>query len=203
MRQLLSARLWIAFGILAVLSAGLLAIYSLTDNKSSPVIGVPDTHTVDLIASVSNLQTDEGWGIATEVGTTVGQASPILDDGRTLRIVPNTPGEITCTDLITPSACVLLADILGGAIVWFALVPADLQRPLTHLNLPAVVDMLDGGNLGVLANGWVIKLADGTKRTCDTETRTLREFINQFSPDSSTSVLDLIADEITEVICKK
>lgn len=203
MRQLLSARLWVAFGILAVLGVGLLAIYSLTDNESSPVVRVPDTHTIDLVASVSNLQADEGWGIATGVGTTVGQASPILDDGRTLRIVPDTPGEITCTDLIAPSACVLLADTLGGAIVWFALVPADSQRPLTHLNLPAVVDMLDGGNLGVLANGWVIKLADGTKRTCDTETRTLREFITQFSPNNSMSVLDLIADEITEVICKR
>jgi len=59
----------------------------------------------------------------------------------------------------------------------------------------------------VLANGWVIKLADlstgksGTKRTCDTTTKTLREFINVYSPDRSTAVLDLIADQISEVIC--
>lgn len=203
MRQLLSARLWIAFGILTVLGAGLFGVYSLTNSKPSPVVGVPEMHTIDLIASVSNLQADEGWSIATGVGTTVGQASPILDDGRTMRIVPNTPGEITCIELVAPSKCVLLADTLGGAIVWFALVPADSQRPLTHLNLPAVVDMLDGGNIGVLANGWVIRLSAPTKRTCDTETKTLREFITQFSPNNSVSVLDIIADEITEVVCNK
>lgn len=203
MRQLLSTRLWIAFGILTVLGTGLLAVFSLTSGESSQVVGVPETHSIDLIASVSNLQADTGWGIATGVGTTVGQASPILDDGRTVRIIPDTPGEITCTELIAPSACVLLADTLGGAIVWFALVPADSQRPLTHLNLPAVVDLLDGGNIGVLANGWLIKLSTPTKRTCDTETKTLREFITQFSPDRSMSILDLIADEITEVVCKK
>lgn len=199
MRYLFSPRLWVAFGILAALGVSLFVVFSLTSGKSSQLVGVPDRHRIDLIASVSNLQPDEGW--RTVNAKTVGQASPILDDGRTLRIVPDTPGEITCTDLVAPSGCVLLADTLGGAIVWFALVPADAQRPLTHLSLPAVVDMLDGGDLGVLANGWVIKLANGTKRTCDTDTRTLREFITLYSPNNSMSVLDLIADEITEVVC--
>ncbi len=201
MRQLLSARLWITIGIIVVLSAGLLLIFSLTSGESPQVVGVPNTHTIDLIASVSNLQADAGWSIADS--KTIGQASPILDDGRTIRIVPNTPGEITCTDLVTPSSCVLLADTLGGAIVWFTLLPADSQRPLTHLNLPAVVDMLDAGNLGVLANDWIVKLATPTKRTCDTSTKTLREFITQYSPDRSMSILDLISDQITEVVCIK
>jgi hypothetical protein len=201
MRQLLSARLWIAIGIIVVLSVGLLVVFSLTSGESSQVVGVPNTHTIDLVASVSNLQADAGWSITNS--KTIGQASPILDDGRTIRIVPNTPGEITCTDLVSPSSCVLLADTLGGAIVWFALVPADSQRPLTHLELPAVVDMLDSGNLGVLANDWIVKLATPTKRTCDTATKTLREFITQFSPDHSISILDLISDQITEVVCTK
>lgn len=199
MRQLLSARLWIAIGTLSVLSAVLLVVFSLTSGESSQVVGVSSKHPIDLIASVSNLQADEGWSIANS--RTIGQASPILDDGRTIRIVPNTPGEITCTDLATPSSCVLLADTLGGAIVWFALLPADSQRPLTHLKLPAVVDMLDAGNLGVLANDWIVKLATPTKRTCDTATKTLREFITQYSPDRSTSILDIISDEISEVVC--
>lgn len=201
MRHLLSARLWVALGILVVLGAGLLGALSLTGDGSSPVSGDPKLRTINLIASVSNLQADEGWSIADS--KTVGHASLILDDGRTIRITPGTLGEISCTDLAEASACVLLADSLGGAIVWFALVPADTQRPLTHMNMLALVDMLDGGNLGVLANGWVIKLATPTKRTCDTETVTLREFITQYSPDNSMSILDLIADEITEVVCTK
>ncbi|MFA5774012.1 MAG: hypothetical protein WC864_01380 [Ilumatobacteraceae bacterium] len=199
MRQLLSARLWIAIGILLVLGAGLFVVFTLTNGESSPVLGVPETHSIDLIASVSNPQADAGWTVVN--GKTTGQASPILDDGRTIRIIPNTPGEISCTDLTTPSSCVLLADTLGGAIVWFTLLPADSVEPLTRLELPAVVDMLDAGNLGVLTNGWIVKLATPTKRTCDTATLTLREFITMFSPDQSKSILDLIADEISEVVC--
>lgn len=207
MRHFFSTRLWKSLAVTAALSLVLLAANAFINGGSSQVVGLQTLHKIDLIASVSNLQADEGWAISS--GKTVAQALPILDDGRTMLIAANTPGESTCADLATPSACVLLADTLGGGIVWFALVPADAQRPLTNLNLPALVDMQDGGNLGVLANGWVFKLADlstgksSTKRTCDTETKTLREFINTYSPDQITTVLDLIADQISEVICVK
>ncbi len=207
MRHFFSTRLWKSLAATGVLSLVLLAANAFINGGSSQIVSLQTLHNIDLIASVSNLQAGEGWTISS--GKTVAQALPILDDGRTMLIAANTPGESTCADLTTPSACVLLADTLGGGIVWFALVPADAQRPLTNLNLPALVDMQDGGNLGVLANGWVIKLADlstgksSTKRTCDTETKTLREFINTYSPDQSTTVLDLIADQISEVICVK
>lgn len=207
MRHLFSSKLWKALGLVAALTIVLVVVNGLVGGGSSQVVGSQTLHNIDLIASVSNLQADDGWAIANN--KTIAQALPILDDGRTILIAANTPGEITCTDFTTSSACVLLADTLGGGIVWFALVPADAQRPLTNLSLPALVDMQDGGNLGVLANGWTIKLADlstgtaSTKRTCDTESKTLREFINTYSPDRSTSVLDLIADQISEVICVK
>ena len=207
MRHFFSTRLWKSLGVVAALSLMLAVVNAFVNGGSSEIVGSQTPRSIDLIASVSNLQADEGWAIAS--GKTVARALPILDDGRTMLIAANTPGESSCADLATPSACVLLADTLGGGIVWFALVPADAQRPLTNLNLPALVDMQDGGNLGVLANGWIIKLADlstgkaSTKRTCDTETKTLREFINTYSPDRSTTVLDLIADQISEVICVK
>ena len=207
MRHFFSTRLWKSLGVVAALFLMLVIVNALVSGSSSEIVGSQTLRRIDLIASVSNLQADEGWAISS--GKTVAQALPILDDGRTMLIAVNTPGESSCTELETPSACVLLADTLGGGIVWFALVPADAQRPLTNLNLPALVDMQDGGNLGVLANGWIIKLADlstgkaSTKRTCDTETKTLREFINTYSPDRSTTVLDLIADQISEVICVK
>ncbi len=207
MRHFFSIRLWKALGAAAALSLVLLVVNASINGYSSQTVGSQTLRNIDLIASVSNLQADKGWAISGY--KTVARALPILDDGRTMLIAANTPGEITCADLTTSSACVLLADTLGGGIVWFALVPTDAQRPLTNLNLPALVDMQDGGNLGVLANGWIIKLADlstgksSTKRTCDTETKTLREFINTYSPDRSTAVLDLIADQISEVICVK
>ena len=52
-----------------------------------------------------------------------------------------------------------------------------------------------------LLGGQVVRLTQGVDRTCDTETTSLRDFINKFSPDKSVTILDLIADEVTEVIC--
>jgi hypothetical protein len=95
---------------------------------------------------------------------------------------------------------VLLADMLGPAVIWFAYVPADEKNGKQMLTLPALVDMQAGGDLGVLQNDLVIKLANGVDRTCESETATLREFITKYS-SNSISMLDILADEITEVIC--
>ena len=62
--------------------------------------------------------------------------------------------------------------------------------------------MLDGGDLGVLANGWIVRLAIGTKKTCGGDTGTLREFINSYAPDKSISKMNLITDEVDEVVCQ-
>jgi hypothetical protein len=146
----------------------------------------------------------EGWQIASS--KTVGNATLTLDDGRVVEILEGTLGEITCTNLTAPSACVLLADMLGGGVVWFALVPVDENAATSQkiLTLPPLVDMLNGGSLGVLQNDWIVKLGNGVIRTCDSESDTanLREFITKFSQNSYT-VLDLIKDEVTEVVCSK
>jgi hypothetical protein len=96
---------------------------------------------------------------------------------------------------------VLLADMLGPAVIWFTYVPADEKNGKQMLTLPALVDMQAGGDLGVLQNDLVIKLANGVDRTCEFETATLREFITKYS-SNSISMLDILADEITEVICE-
>jgi hypothetical protein len=44
-------------------------------------------------------------------------------------------------------------------------------------------------------------LANGVKRTCGEDTGTLREFINNYSPDKSVTKLNLITDEVDEVVC--
>jgi hypothetical protein len=177
-------------------------VFSLTSGGSSTPTALPTTHNVELVAVATSLAAQEGWQISSN--KTVGNATLALDDGRVIEILEGTPGEITCTNLTAPSTCVLLADMLGGGVVWFALVPVDENAESSQkvLTLPPLVDMLNGGSLGVLQNDWIVKLGNGVKRTCDSESDTanLREFITKFSENSYT-VLDLIKDEVTEVVC--
>jgi hypothetical protein len=95
----------------------------------------------------------------------------------------------------------MVADTLGTGVLWFALVPADSTNGKEMLTLPTLVDMLDAGDLGVLSNGWVVPLATPTVRNCESETSSLRDFINKFPDGTAVSMLNLYEDQITEVIC--
>ena len=198
MRSLVSLRTLV--GLLTVSAFGLVALvlFSLTSGRASSEPS--STHTIEMIAVASTITADEGW--STSDGATVGSATVALDDGRIVSIPTGTPGEISCADLVTSSACVMLADTLGSAVVWFTLVDADPSRAGRYLTLPGLVDMRDAGNLGVLANGWVVRLATPTERTCETDPGNLRDFIDAYGGDGSQSVLDLIGDQIVEVTCK-
>ena len=202
MRHFLSARLWAAFAILSAAAIVVLGLFALVSGGSSTPTALPTQHNIELVAVATSLAAQEGWQIASS--KTVGNATLTLDDGRVVEILEGTMGEITCTNLADPSACVLLADMLGGGVVWFALVPVDGSTASCQkiLTLPPLVDMLNGGSLGVLQNDWIVKLGDGVKRTCNSESDTanLREFITKFSQNSLT-MLDLITDEVTEVVC--
>ena len=199
MRLFLSARLWATFGVLAVLGLVTFGMYAFVSGGSSASGSSQSLHSIDLIAAVTGAQPDEGWLVDNE--KTVGGITLTLDDGRIVAIVDGTPSEVTCTNFTDPYACVLLADTLGTAVIWFAYVPADEKNGKQMLTLPALVDMQAGGDLGVLQNDMVIKLANGVDRTCESETSTLREFITKYSTNSI-SMLNLLADEITEVICE-
>lgn len=201
MKYFLSIRPWAALGILVALGAVILGVFIVVGSRDTGVTGEPIPHRVELVAVVTAAQAPENWAVVD--GKTVGEATLALDDGRSVTITGNTIGEISCTDLSSPNSCVLLADVLGPAVVWFALVPADERNGDEVLTLPALVDMLDGGDLGVTSNGWVVRLTTGVERTCDTETVSLRDFINKFSPDSSVTILDLLRDEVTEVVCRQ
>ena len=206
MRHFLSARLWAAFGILGATAVVVLGLFNLVSGGSSTPAALPTLHNVELVAVVASITPQDGWQVAS--GVTVGNSTMTLDDGRVVEVLEGTMGEITCTNLIESSACVLLADMLGGGVVWFALMPVDETTDVAArqkiLTLPPLVDMLNGGSLGVLQNDWIIKLGHGVKRTCDSESDTanLREFITKFS-QSSYTMLDLIKDEVTEVVCNK
>ena len=165
-------------------------------------------HEIDLVASVNSINTDIGWS---QVGgiTTSGAMRLSLDDLRILTIAEGTlvddyDAVPACTDFTTPNACVLLADMLGEAVIWYALVPADTANGLQYLTLPGLIDMRANGDEGILRNGWVVKLATPVKRECgDKDTTTLRDFITQFPDDLSTSLVNLTTDNVVSVSCKE
>ena len=147
--------------ILAVLLAVLVAAIVLfaTRDSSSEISVTQTLRTVDLVASVNAINVDSGW--SQENGVTRGGAMRLsLDDLRVLTVQEGTlaaeyGSTSACTDFVKPNACVLLADMLGDAVVWFALVPSDVLAGREFLTLPGLVDMQANGDEGVLRNGWV------------------------------------------------
>ncbi len=196
MRQILTVRFAAAIGVplVAALLWFVVAVGGSGGNGDSAAV----RHFVSYTASVSTIQVDPDWSVAD--GVTVANARLALDDGRTLFIADGTPGEMACTDYSTPNACVLLAEMLGDGIVWFALTPAAGDEPLSRLPLPPIVDMLNDGDDAVLQNGWIVPLATPTKRVCATATTSLRDFIEKFG-DAMEVSLNLAADEVDEVRC--
>jgi hypothetical protein len=197
MRYFFTARLWAALGILlgaAVLVFGLLIVVN-----GGSTTGSSGSRVIDVVAAVTTTEFGDGWQVSS--GKSVGDATLFLDDGRAMRIVNGTPGEVTCETPTIPYSCVFVADTLGSGVLWFALVPSDSNNGKEILTLPALVDMMQGGDLGVLSNGWVVPLATPTVRNCETETTSLRDFINKFPEGNAVSLLNLYTDQISEVVC--
>jgi len=197
MRYFFTARLWAALGMLLGASALVFATLLLVNGGSSA--SSSGSRVIDVVAAVTTTEFGDGWQISD--GKSVGDATLSLDDGRTLHIVDGTPSEVTCELPTIPYSCVIVADTLGSGVLWFALVPSDSSNGKEILTLPALVDMLQGGDLGVLSNGWVVPLATPTVRNCDTETTSLRDFINKFPDGNAIALLNLYQDQITEVVC--
>ena len=195
MRQVLTRRFALAIGVPFVVA---LCWWFIALRPTGESAAPRRPHFVSYTASVVTVQADPNWAV--KDGLTTGTARLALDDGRTLYVAEATLGEILCTDFSTPHACVLLAEMLGDAPIWFALTPATGDEPLSRLPLPPIVDMLNDGDDAVLENGWVVPLATPTKRECHTATPNLRDFITRFGSDMEVS-LDLAADEIDIVRC--
>jgi len=191
-----------------LLAAIIVAIVVLATRGASSNISVTQTlHKIDLVASVNSLNVDSAWSQESDF-TTGGAMRASLDDLRTVTVLEGTMTDdyssiSACTDFVTPNACVLLADMLGDAVIWFALVPSDEIAGRELLMLPGLVDMQANGDEGILRNGWVVKLATPVKRECgDTATSSLRDFITRFPDQLSKSIVNLTTDNVVSVKCK-
>lgn len=186
----------------------LAAIFIFLTRGSSLEISVTQTlRKIDLVASVNSINVDSAW--SQEGGSTRGGAMRLsLDDLRVLTVqdgtlTSNYGSMSVCTDFTKPNACVFLADMLGDAVVWFALVRSDALASREFLTLPGLVDMQANGDEGILRNGWVVKLAMPVKRECgDTATSSLRDFITRFPDQLSKTIINLTTDNVVSVKCK-
>ena len=180
--------------------------FSVTRDETRVIEADSKRFRVDLVASVDAINVDTNWSQSGD-RTSGGSIRLSLDDLRVITVPPETMVDdydavTACSDFVTPNACVFFADMLGDAVVWFALVQADTVSGREFLRLPGLVDMQSNGDEGILRNGWILKLATPVKRQCEnTDTSSLRDFINRFPDTSSESVLNLITDNVVSVKC--
>lgn len=196
MQQFFTWRFWATVVVLVGIGLTLIAVVARPDDDpSGAVASPPSEHRVDLGALVVVAEPGEGWGIVD--GATVGEVQLVIDDGRTIWVAPGTPGESSCDALAQLGGCVVLVDLLGEAVVWFALVPAAVGQEVT---LPPIADVLDAGREARLTNGWIVPLVDRVERRCAIESTSFRDFLARFGTDHE-SVYDLTVDEITALVC--
>ena len=205
-RQLFTWRLLAALGALVVLAFGADRVLGVTAPTGSFAVagpvgigadGEPISRRIDLVAPVANIERSTDFDI-TPGGLTVGFLDAVLDERRVVRVAPGTPGVIQCTDLATPGRCVVFADLLGDAVVWFALMP---RGPNETVELPPIVDLQDG--FARFENGWRIAYPPVIERdedTCSVDIVIFSDFLRRFGPNSTT-IVDLETMEVTAVRC--
>lgn len=195
MRQLFNWRFVAAVAALAVL--GLLAQAILVDDDAIETVIEPTIieRQIDLIEPIASAAvTGDASGLRN--GVTTESIELTIDAERVVSIAPGTLGEISCEELDAENRCAILADMLGNAVIWFAILP---QAPRSTVELPPVIDLDDGQ--AVFDNGWRIPYAPVIERDCGGEDiPTFSDFLRRFGPDSVT-IVDLESRQVTSVRC--
>ena len=195
MRQFATWRFWATIATLVVVTLVLRGCLG-SDDDSTAVDGVTSRR-VDLISLTATIRSDAPWFVSD--GAMVGDATVVLANGRVIRLTDETVGESSCLYPDVTNACVLLADTLGDGVVWFALVPAPPSAS-NELELPPIVELLDGVTFARLENGWEIPLLDRVVRRCETESPNLAAFVQRFA-DRHVTIVDLDRAEVSAVRC--
>ena len=191
----MSWRLLAAIAALAGLAFLAKSVLANDDTLQAVIAPEPIERKIDLIAPVSAALPSDDFTIGAD-GLTTGYVDLVLPNDRTMRIAPGTPGELTCENFEELNQCGVLADVLGDAVVWFALVP---QAPRQTAELPPIIDLDEG--YAVFANGWRIAYPPVIERDCgDIDIPSFSDFLRRFGPDSVT-ILDLNEQQVTAVRC--
>lgn len=205
MREIFSVRFFAAVGAVAALLFLLSSVFAarvVIDNVTDGGDGgrVVELHRIDLVERIESASTS-AIGLDAE-GRSVGNVDLAIDASRVVRIAPGTPGVLHCQPA-APGACAIVADLLGEAVVWFALVPMSASP--TSVQLPSI-DTIDEG-VATLVNGWQLRYAPVLDRRCtdavgnDEEYDSYREFRDVFG-DEFVSVFDIPTQQIAAVVCR-
>ena len=192
MRQFFGWRFWAAVLALVVVA---LAIVVLTGDDSASEDQVERSSQNRRLDLASFVYAAERNRFRMTAGYSRGHLNLILDGERTVRIQPGTPGVVRCQRLDEVGGCGVVADLLGDAVVWFAIVPLG---PRLTLELPPIVDLEDG--YAILSNGWELRYAPVLDRRCDEQTESFQQFLREFGP-RSTTIVDPGENRVTAVAC--
>jgi hypothetical protein len=196
MRQFFSPRFWLTLGALGLLLAGLqFTVSRLPETAAEDGPVADEIRRIDLVSPVFSVEAQPGFRL-NALGRTTAEMRLFLDGIRVAVIKPGTYGEIRCAELAELGKCLVLADLLGDAVVWFALIPSEQKRTVT---LPAVRSIGDDGFVQ-LDNGWELPHAPRVERRCPEDTSSLNDFIRRFG-DVSTSTFDMQTQQIIRVTC--
>lgn len=191
----MSWRLLAALAALAGLAFVATSALSDHDELQAGIDPAPIERRIDLIAPVLAPIPSDDFDVGDD-GRTIGYLDLVLADDRAMRIAPGTLGEVTCDELTEFNKCGVLADVLGNAVVWFALVP---QNERQTAELPPIID-LDGG-YAVFESGWRIAYTPVIERECgDIDIPSFGDFLRRFGPGSVT-IVDLHTQQVVRVRC--
>ncbi len=197
MRQIFSVRFFAAVGAVVGLFFLLTTIFATSEvidgggAGETTTIALHKVDFVDRVFAVSNAKFSVGSD-----GLADGDTDLLIDGSRAVRVVADTPGEILCPDLGELGACAVVADLLGEAVVWFALVPMGSNNTV---RLPAI-DTLEG-DTATLVNGWQVPFAPVLDRRCEDEFVSYRDFREAFG-DNFTAIYDIEDRRLSAVECQ-
>lgn len=209
---MLTLRFLAAFAALALLAVGVDTVFASGGQQGSLAVTGPSNldedgnvimRRIDVISTAELIERSEDFEIGPD-GRSVGVLDAVLDpDGlRVMRVAPGTPGEISCGTLSLPNRCVVLADVLGEAVVWFAILPKAERETV---EVPPIVDLQDG--YAIIENGWEISYPPVIDRdtdeggTCEGEDiPSFSDFLRRFGPNSTT-IVDLATQQVIQVQC--
>ena len=195
MREIFSLRFFAAIG--AVIASFLIAsavVGGGTEVVSEEEVTAQLIRRIDLVERVERFQ-DDGASFAVQDGVAVNGTVLVLDDRRSARIVPGTPGEDRCPIGRRIGACALIADLLGEAVVWFRLEPV---APGGVVDFGPIVSLDD--DVATLADGLQLPYAPVLARRCDTEFESFSAFRRELG-ESFVSRYTLVERRLTDVIC--
>ncbi len=194
MRQFFSWRIWAAFAALLGLFVMLRVVLPADAGSAATISLHPPDRTVDFVSLIYVVQPSADFVV--HGGLVTGSADFVIDSQRTMHIAAGTLADMQCDNYTQVGKCAVLADLLGDAVIWFALVPvADSFR----INAPPIIDLLDNGVVR-LQNGWLVRVANTIDRSCKQPTDSLKEFLSRFGP-KSTTVIDIASQRVIQVKC--